>query len=95
MSICMEGYALWQANQLHHADPRFDAAVMRLHPEMWLRELQITVERGMVFRKVNPSDLAQQFGRIKRVGSGWRWVQLTPQELVEIGMPADCPGLLF
>jgi hypothetical protein len=92
---CMEGYGLWQANELCHTDPTFDAALKRLHPELWLRELQKTVEMGMVFRKTNPDDLGQKFGRIKRVGLRWKWVQLTPQELVEIGMPADCPGLLF
>ena len=60
-----------------------------------LRELQRTVEMGMVFRKTDPSDLAQQIGRIKRVDSGWKWVQLMPQKLVKMGMLADCPGLLF
>jgi len=90
----MEDYCLWQHNQLFRT-PVFDAYLMRLYPEWWLKELQKTVEMGIVFRKTKPDDLDQKFGRIKRVGSGWEWMQLTSKELEELGMPADCPGLLF
>jgi hypothetical protein len=43
---------------------------MQLYPEMWLRELQKTVEKGMVFRtrRTDAGGLAQLFGRIRRVG---------------------------
>jgi hypothetical protein len=89
-----EGYGFWQPHPLHRT-PTFDAHLRQLHPEMWLRELQNTVEMGIVFRKTSPNDPVQKFGRIKKVRSEWNWVQLTSQELVQLGMPGDCPGLLF
>ena len=88
------GYSLWQPHRLHHT-PTFDAYLKQLHPEMWLRELQLTVKMGIVFRKTSPDDPVQKYGRIKKVGSEWNWVQLTSEELVQFGMPGDCPGLLF
>lgn len=85
----------WQAQELHHTTPAFSAALIELHPKLWLMQLQKMVEMGIAFRKMDPTDKVHKFGRIKRVGSRWVWVQLPPLELVAMGFPADCPGLLF
>jgi len=46
--------------------PTFDAHLRQLHPEMWLRELQDTVEMGICIRKTSPDDPVQKYGRIKK-----------------------------
>ncbi|OCH90645.1 hypothetical protein OBBRIDRAFT_793085 [Obba rivulosa] len=59
----------------------------------WLGSLQKTVEAGYVLREVGWSR-GWRLGRLKRSGQHWKWEQIPPEELVQMGYPADYATIL-
>ncbi|KAJ7078028.1 hypothetical protein B0H15DRAFT_954792 [Mycena belliarum] len=61
----------------------------------WATRVQQFVRDGLAMRQPNENVLMMQLGRLKMKKGKWVWVQLTREELVQWGYPADFPGLLF
>jgi hypothetical protein len=62
---------------------------------MWLPELQRTVHLGIVYVQSDENSMYWMYGYLKKRGSRWRWQPMNSDELVALGLPADCKGRII
>jgi hypothetical protein len=90
----MEDYGEWFTTLLHREPPMLKTLLDQspIPHTMWLLELQRTVDLGIIYGQLEENDIFWKLGYLKKRGSKWRWEPMSSEELVALGLPADCKG---